>query len=53
MTTYCIVQRTLLNALWQPEWKEITKEGIYGYTELSHFAVQQKPMQLCKATILQ
>ena len=33
--------------------RKFKKEGIYVYTELIHFAVQQKVTQHCKATILQ
>ena len=33
--------------------KEIQKEGIYVYVKLTHFAVQQKLTQHCKATIFQ
>ena len=32
---------------------KIKRKGIYVYILLIHFAVQQKPTQHCKATILQ
>ena len=53
MRTYCIAQGALPNALWRPKWEGNPRGGILGYVRLTHFAVQQKIIQHCKATILQ
>ena len=51
MTTYCIAQGTLPDALWSPEWKENPKGRRYMW--FTYYAVQQKLTKHCKATILQ
>jgi len=53
MRTDCVAQRILLNALWRPKWEgNPKKEGIQVYTQLIHFAGEQKPAQHCKATVI-
>ena len=52
MRIYCTAQGTLLSTLWWPKWEGNPKKGIYIHIA-DHFALQQKPIQHCKVTILQ
>ena len=43
-----------LSALWRPKWEgNPKKEGIHAQAQLIHLGLQQKLMQLCKASIYQ
>ena len=60
MWSCCTTQGAQLHALWWPRragWvvseREVRREGIYVYLQLSHVVVQQKSTQHCKAIILQ
>ena len=61
MKTHCVIQITLLNALWRPKWEGNPRQNtyihtyvyIYIYMWLIHFTVQKNLTQQCKANILQ
>ena len=53
MGTYCMALGLYSVLCGDLNGNEIQKEGIYENVKLTHFAIQQKLTQHCKATIFQ